>query len=290
MRNELAVMEITSDMIKRLREKTGAGMMDCKRALESTGGDMDGAIEYLRKKGAAIGQKRSDRAAKEGVIVTRVSSDAKRGVVVEVNCETDFVGRSGDFIGFAQSVAEAIELHKPQTADAIPGLAGASGKRIADLMNDVLAKVAEKVEIRRFQIFESNNGIISSYTHLGNRIGVLVELEGIPTGSPVARDIAMQIAAMNPAVITRDQVDKKWTDREMDIYRTQAKNEGKPAQIQEKIAQGRLEKFYQEVVLMEQTFIKDPGKTIKDVLREANPAQPVVVRRFRRFHLGEETT
>ena len=117
---------------------------------------------------------------------------------------------------------------------------------------------------------------------------MLVELDGISAGSPVARDVAMQIAAMNPAVITRDQVDKKWIERELDIYRTQAKNEDKPAQIQEKIAQGRLEKFYQEVVLTEQTFIKDPGKTIKDVLREANPAQPVVVRRFQRFHLGEE--
>ncbi|MBM2839747.1 MAG: Elongation factor Ts [Bacteroidetes bacterium] len=283
-------MEITSDMIKKLREKTGAGMMDCKRALESTGGDMDTAIEYLRKKGAAIGQKRSDRAAKEGVIVTRVGNNAKTGVVVEVNCETDFVGRSEDFIGFAQAVAEAIELHKPQTVDAIPGLASASGKKVADLMNDVLAKVAEKVDIRRFQVFESNNGIVSSYTHLGNRIGVLVELEGVPAGSSVARDVAMQIAAMNPAVITRDQVDKKWIDREMDIYRTQAKNEGKPPQIQEKIAQGRLEKFYQEVVLTEQTFIKDPGKTVKDILREANPAQTVAVRRFQRFHLGEETT
>jgi elongation factor Ts len=283
-------MEISSEMIKKLREKTGAGMMDCKRALESTGGDMDAAIEHLRKKGAAIGQKRSDRAAKEGVIVTRVGNNGKTGVVVEVNCETDFVGRSEDFIGFARAVAEAIELHKPLSLDAIPGLANASGKKIADLMNDVLAKVAEKVDIRRFQIFEANNGIVSSYTHLGNRIGVLVELDGIAAGSPVARDIAMQIAAMNPAVITSDQVDKKWIEREMDIYRTQAKNEGKPTHIQEKIAQGRLEKFYQEVVLIEQTFIKDPGKTIKDILRESNPVQPVVVRRFQRFHLGEEAT
>jgi elongation factor Ts len=283
-------MEITPEMIKRLREKTGAGMMDCKRALESTNGDMDAAIEYLRKKGAAIGQKRSDRAAKEGVIVTRVSNDAKIGVVVEVNCETDFVGRSPDFISFAQSVAEAIELHKPASVDAIHGLGASNGRKISDLMNDVLAKVGEKVEIRRFKVFESPGGVISSYTHLGNRIGVLVELEGAAAGMPVSRDIAMQVAAMNPAVVTRDQVEKKSIDRELDIYRTQAKNEGKPPQIQEKIAQGRLEKFYQEVVLMEQTFIKDPGKTVKDVLKEASPSRPVVVKRFQRFHLGEETT
>ncbi len=282
-------MEITSEMIKKLREKTGAGMMDCKRALESTGGDMDAAIEYLRKKGAAIGQKRSDRAAKEGVIVTRVGDNGKTGVVVEVNCETDFVGRSDDFIGFAQAVAEAIELRKPQSLDAIPGLTNAAGKKIADLMNDVLSKVAEKVDIRRFQIFEAVNGVVSSYTHLGNRIGVLVEIEGVAANSPVARDVAMQVAAMNPSVISREQVDKAWIERELDIYRTQARNESKPEQIVEKIAQGKLEKFYQEVVLMEQTFIKDPGKTIKDILRDANPAQPVVLRRFQRFHLGEET-
>lgn len=282
-------MNITSEMIKKLRDKTGAGMMDCKRALESTGGDVDAAIEYLRKKGAAIGQKRSDRATKEGVIVTRVSSNGKTGVVVEVNCETDFVGRSEDFIRFGQAVAEAIEIHKPHALDAITSLNTTTGKSVADLMNDVLAKVGEKIDIRRFDVFEANSGIVSAYTHLGNRIGVLVELEGIAAGTPVARDIAMQIAAMNPAVVTRDQVDKAWEERELDIYRTQAKNEGKPVPIQEKIARGRLEKSFQEVVLTEQTYIKDPGKTVRDVLREANPAQPVVVKRFQRFHLGEET-
>jgi elongation factor Ts len=276
-------------MIKKLRDKTGAGMMDCKRALESTGGNMDAAIEFLRKKGAAIGQKRSDRATKEGVIVARVSSNAKVGVVVEVNCETDFVGRSEDFIRFGHAVAEAIEIHKPQSLDAVFGLTSAAGKKVSDLMNDVLAKVGEKIDIRRFQILEAPNGVVSAYTHLGNRIGVLVELENVGAGTPVARDVAMQIAAMNPAVVTRDQVDKAWIERELDIYRTQAKNEGKPAQIQDKIAQGRLEKFYQEVVLVEQTYIKDPGKTIRDVLRESNPAQPGVVKRFTRFHLGEET-
>lgn len=282
-------MDITSGMIKKLREKTGAGMMDCKRALEATAGDMDKAIEHLRKKGAAVAQKRSDRTAKEGVIVTRVGNSGKTGVIVEVNCETDFVGRSDDFIRFAQAVAEVIELHKPQSLEAIPALADGLGKTVANLMNDVLAKVGEKVDIRRFKVFESNNGIVCSYTHLGNRIGVLVEIEGVAANSPVARDVAMQIAAMNPAVVMRDQVDKTWVERELDIYRTQAKNEGKPAQILEKIAQGKLEKFYQEVVLTEQTFIKDPGKTVRDVLRETNPSSPAVVKRFQRFHLGEET-
>lgn len=281
-------MDITSEMIKKLRERTGAGMMDCKRALESTSGNMDAAIEYLRKKGAAIGQKRSDRSAKEGVIVTRVGNDTKTGVVVEVNCETDFVGRSDDFMGFGQAIADAILLHKPKALETVPTLTTAAGRKVGDLTNDILAKVGEKIEIRRFALFESRTGSISAYTHLGNRIGVLVELEGIPGGHPSARDVAMQIAAMNPSVVTRDQVDKAWIERELDIYRTQARNEGKPAQIQEKIALGRLEKFYQEVVLTEQTFIKDPGKTIKDVLREVNHDHPATVSRFQRFHLGEE--
>lgn len=287
-------MEITSDMIKRLREKTGAGMMDCKRALEASGGDLDGAIEYLRKKGAATGRKRADRSAKEGVIVTRVDGTGHTGVMVEVNCETDFVGRSEAFVNFGNAVAEAIERGKPQALDQIGNLPSTSGKSVSSLMNDLLAKVGEKIDIRRFSLFNSPDGRISSYTHLGNKIGVLVELGGLgddAEGLRVGRDVAMQVAAMNPMVITRDQVDKTIVDREMEIYRTQAKNEGKPAQIVEKIATGRLEKFFQEVCLLEQTFIKDSGKTIKDFLQETGTkaGKAVAVVRFQRYHLGEET-
>ena len=287
------IMEITGDMIKRLRERTGAGMMDCKRALEASGGDIEGAIEHLRKKGAATGQKRAGRSAKEGVIVTRVDGTGRTGVMVEVNCETDFVGRSEDFVNFGNVVAEAIERGKPQKLDQIGNLSSTSGKSISSLMNDLLAKVGEKIDIRRFDIFNSSDGRISSYTHLGNKIGVLVELAGAgddAEGSRVGRDIAMQVAAMNPMVISRDQVDKAIVDREMEIYRTQAQNEGKPPQIVDKIAMGRLEKFFQEVCLLEQTFIKDSGKTIKDFLQEAGTkaGKAVAARRFQRFHLGEE--
>jgi len=286
-------MGITIDMIKRLREKTGAGMMDCKRALEATTGDMDAAIEHLRKKGAAVGQKRADRSAKEGVIVTRVGNKGKIGVILEVNCETDFVGRSEDFIGFAGAVAEAVERQRPAAVDAILDLTIPQGKKVSELLNDLLAKVGEKVEIPRFDLFESTDGQISAYTHLGNKIGVLVELSGSGgDGAGVGRDVAMQIAAMNPLVISRDQIAKPHIDRELDIYRTQAKNEGKPAQIQEKIAEGRLEKFFQEVCLLEQTFIKDSGKSIKEYLDDAGAktGQHMTVRRFQRFHLGEEST
>jgi elongation factor Ts len=286
-------MAITSEMIKKLRDQTGAGMMDCKRALESTGGDMNAAIEFLRKKGAAVAAKRADRSAKEGAIVTRVSSDGKTGVVVEVNCETDFVARSEDFTGFASTVAQTIETAKPGSADQVAGLATQSGKKVSDLQNDLLAKVGEKIEVKRFMIFQAEGGSVGSYTHLGSKIGVLVEftgLEGADAAGGAGRDIAMQIAAMNPMVVSRDQVDKTVIDREMEIYRTQAQNEGKPAQIVEKIATGRLEKFYQEVCLVEQIFIKDSGKTIKEYLQEISTkaGKPVAVKRFVRFHLGEE--
>lgn len=285
-------MEISSEIIKKLRDQTGAGMMDCKRALEATAGNMEKAVEFLRKKGAATAQKRADRSAKEGVIVTRVSTDAKIGVILEVNSETDFVGRSDDFVGFAHSIAEVIQKQKPSHVEHLSTLT-VGGKKIAELLNDLLAKVGEKIDIRRFKVLESTDGVVSSYTHLGSKIGVLVEISGLKAadaGSGVGRDIAMQIAAMNPGFITRDQVDKTLVERELDIYRTQAKNEGKPDKIIDKIATGKLEKFYQEVCLMEQTFIKDGAKTIKDYLQEAAAAagKPVVVRQFTRFHLGEE--
>jgi elongation factor Ts len=281
-------MDITSELIKQLRDKTGAGMMDCKRALESTGGNMDAAVEYLRKKGAAVAAKRADRAAKEGVIVTRVSPDARRGVMVEINCETDFVGRSDDFTGFAAAVAAVIDTTKPSGLDALLATPAAGGKTVAQQMNDLLAKVGEKVEIRRFEVFESADGAVASYTHLGNKIGVLVELGGAaaPQLLGAGRDVAMQIAAMNPMVIGREQVPADVVSRELDIYKTQAANEGKPAPIVERIAQGRLEKFYQEVALSEQTFIKDSGKNVRQYLEGAAPGAGI--RRFRRFLLGEE--
>ena len=282
-------MEITSEVIKKLRDKTGAGMMDCKRALEATKGDMDAAIEYLRKKGAAVAQKRADRSAKEGMIVTKVSPDGKMGVIVEVNCETDFVGKSDDFVAFANAVADAVAAHKPKTIEDLNNLT-AGGKKISDLMNDLLAKVGEKIEVRRFSVMEAKDGAVFSYTHLGNKIGVLVECAKIPydaSGTVVGRDVAMQIAAMNPMTVAREEVAKEIVDREIEIYKTQAANEKKPPQIQEKIALGRLEKFYQEMCLVEQIFIKDGAKTVKDYLAEAGKGG--TVSRFHRFHLGEET-
>jgi elongation factor Ts len=282
-------MAITNEMIKKLREMTGAGMMDCKRALQEAAGSMDAAVEVLRKKGAAVAQKRGDRAAKEGMIVTRVSRDGKTGVIVEVNCETDFVGRSDDFTAFAGAVAETIASRRPKTIEELKSLVTPTGKTVTDLTNDLLAKVGEKIDVRRFSVLESTDGTVFSYTHLGNKIGVLVEcinLGNDTAGTVVGRDVAMQIAAMNPMTVGREGIPKDTVERELDIYRTQAKNEGKPAPIVEKIANGRLEKFYQEVCLLEQTFVKDGGKTIRDYLAETGKGTSV--RQFRRYHLGEE--
>jgi elongation factor Ts len=283
-------MEITSAMIMTLRHKTGAGMMDCKRALESSAGDMEAAIEYLRKKGAAVAAKRADRAAKEGMIVTRVTPDGNTGVIVEVNAETDFVGRSEDFVGFANAVAEGLENNRPESLEQALGMTLGTGKTVTQALDDLLAKVGEKIEVRRFQIVTSKAGVVSAYTHLGSKIGVLVDVDGIAPDAAktgIGRDVAMQIAAMNPMVVNRTGIGKEMVERELDIYRTQARNEGKPAQIVDRIAQGKLEKFYQEVALLEQTFIKDPGKTVKEVLAESG--KDAAVAGFVRFHLGEET-
>jgi elongation factor Ts len=282
-------MAITHEMIKKLRDVTGAGMMDCKHALEETGGSLDAAVESLRKKGAAVGQKRGDRAAKEGMIVTSVSGDGRTGVILEINCETDFVGRSDDFAAFARAVAGLIAARKPKTLEELKSLKGPDGKTVTDLTNDLLAKVGEKIDVRRFNILDSPDGAVFSYTHLGNKIGVLVECANLgndPAGTIVGRDVAMQIAAMNPVTVGREGIAKETVERELDIYRTQAKNEGKPAPIVEKIANGRLEKFYQEVCLLEQTFVKDGGKTIRDYLAETGKG--TTVKQFRRYHLGEE--
>jgi elongation factor Ts len=219
-----------------------------------------------------------------------VSPDGKRGVVVEVNCETDFVGRSEDFVAFAGAVAGAVLASRPPSLEELMGLR-VEGKSVAELQNDVLAKVGEKIEIRRFQVVEAGDGAVSAYTHLGNKIGVLVELAGPSgVGQGIGRDVAMQVAAMSPLVISRDQVDRGTVERELEVYKAQAKNEGKPDHIVEKIATGRLEKFYQEVCLLEQTYIKDGGKTVKDVLQEEGQkaGASIAVRRYFRYHLGEE--
>ncbi|HTR81427.1 MAG TPA: translation elongation factor Ts [Bacteroidota bacterium] len=286
-------MAISSETVKNLREKTGAGMMDCKRALEATDGDMEKAIEYLRKKGAATAEKRADRVANQGIVVTKVSDGGELGVIVEINSETDFVARSSDFIQFANNVTEVVEQKKPKSIEELLALPYAGGLTVSDALSELIGKIGEKIAIKRFDVLVADKGVIEAYTHMGSKIGVLVEL-GTATMShdakTVARDIAMQAAAMNPSVVAREHVQKDVIERELDIYRQQAKNEGKPAPIVDRVATGRLEKYFQEVVLLEQSFIKDASKTIKDVLHEMSSKMndTLVIRRFKRYQLGED--
>lgn len=277
-------MAVTSELVKQLRDKTGAGMMDCKKALDETNGNMELAIEVLRKKGAATAAKRADKTANEGIIVSKISDDGKHAVLVEINCETDFVARGEDFAGFAQSIAQIVFDKSPNSVEELHALPHPDGKTVADALSALTGKVGEKTEIRRIYSAKADGGFLEQYIHMGSKIGVLVELGGDRSAETrtLARDIAMQVAAMTPLVVSRDKVDQTLVAKELEIYKTQAKNEGKPDQIAEKISTGRLEKYYQEVVLLEQSFIKDAGKAVKDLL----PAS-ITVKQFKRFQLGE---
>ena len=279
-------MAVTSELVKKLRDKTGAGMMDCKKALDESNGDLEKAIEILRKKGAATAAKRADKTANEGIIVSKVSDDAKYGILVEINCETDFVARGEDFVNFANSIAQIVFDKSPKSVEELLTLSHPSGKTVADALSELVGKVGEKTEIRRIYTVKTDGAFLESYIHMGSKLGVLVEFgaEFTPANKTIARDIAMQVAAMNPIVVSRDKVSKELLDKEVEIYRQQAKNEGKPEQIAEKIATGRLEKYFQEVVLLEQSFIKDAGKAVKDLL-----SPNVTVKQFKRFQLGEST-
>lgn len=276
-------MAVTSELVKQLRDKTGAGMMDCKKALDETDGDMEKAVEILRKKGAATATKRADKAANEGIVVAKIAPDGSKAILVEINCETDFVARGEDFVNFSRSVADVVYDAAPADVAALLALPHPNGKTVADALSDLMAKIGERTEIRRFLTATASGSFLESYTHMGSKIAVLVELTApfSPDAKTVARDIAMQVAAMSPLVVSRDQVAKDLVAKELEIYRQQAKNEGKPDQIADKIANGRLEKYYQEVVLLEQSFIKDAGKTVKDLL-----APGVSVKQFVRYQLG----
>ncbi|MCS7082611.1 MAG: translation elongation factor Ts [Bacteroidetes bacterium] len=275
---------ITAADVKRLRDLTGAGMMDCKQALEEAGGDIQKAIEILRKKGQKVAAKRAERVASEGVVVARVSPDGKRGVLVEVNCETDFVARSEDFVCFADRVAELALAHAPADLEALQALSYGEGRTVAEALHELVGKIGEKIEIARFTVLQAQ-GVLVAYVHPGNKLAVLVDIEA--SGEllqSLGRDMAMQVAAMNPVALDRESVPAEIRERELEIAREQARAEGKPEAIVERIAQGKLEKFYKEHVLLEQPFIKDGEKTVSEVLRAHTGAR---LFRFVRYMLGE---
>ena len=283
-------MEITAAKVNELRQKTGAGMMDCKKALVEANGDFEKAIELLRKKGAAVASKRAEKSANEGMVLTKISEDLKSGVMVEVNCETDFVARSEDFISFANFVLESAVSKKTKNVDEFLK----SNSTVSVNMSEIMGKVGEKIQVSRVTYEDTNNGLVVDYIHPGAKLGVLVMFDTLENNRDdfmnIAKDIAMQVAAMKPLCIHREELSKDIIDKEIDIYKELARKEGKPENILEKIALGKLTKFYQENCLAEQAYIKDNTKTVNDLLKEFNAKHKTSVKlsRFKRFHLSDE--
>ena len=268
--------QITAALVKELREITGAGMMDCKKALVECEGDKDKAIDYLREKGIAKAAKKAGRIASEGVVAA--ASDGKTACIVEINSDTDFVAKNENFLALVKKIAEHIVACKPADMDAL-NASQMDGKTVAEVMTEAVASIGEKLSLRRFEVYTTEDGQLATYIHMGGKIGVIVELSG--GDKTLGKDVAMQIAAAKPQCIGREDVDQEALAHEREVLRKQALEEGKPEKIVEKMVDGRINKYYKEVCLVEQEFVKDSDKTIKDILAG------VEVRRFARFEMGE---
>ena len=272
--------QITAAIVKELRERTGAGMMDCKKALVATEGDMEKAIDFLREKGLSQAAKKAGRVAAEGAVVAHVTEDGKVGAIVEVNCETDFVGQNENFQALAKSIAALIVETNPADVETLLA-SELDGKAVKDVVTEAIAKIGENISVRRFVRFESAEGKVYSYIHAGGKIGVLVDMKG--GDLELGKDIAMQVAAANPQYLDRTEVPASELEHEKDILTEQARNEGKPEKIIEKMVLGRINKYYKDVCLVDQEFIKDGDLTISKLLKSKNAE----VARFARFKLGE---
>ncbi|MCI7477480.1 MAG: translation elongation factor Ts [Selenomonadales bacterium] len=270
--------QITAALVKELREITGAGMMDCKKALVETEGDKDKAIDWLREKGIAKAAKKAGRIASEGVVAAAFCEKCNTACIVEINSETDFVAKNDNFKALVKKIAEHIVATKPADIDAL-NASELDGKTVAEVMTEAVASIGEKLSLRRFECYTSEAGKLATYIHMGGKIGVLVELDG--GDEAMGKDIAMQIAAAKPTAIDRSGVDASALEHEKEVLRKQALEEGKPEKIVERMVEGRINKFYKEVCLVEQEFVKDSDKTIADVLGG------VKVLRFARFEMGE---
>lgn len=273
-------MEITASLVKELRERTGAGMMDCKKALQETGGDIETAIENMRKSGIAKAAKKAGRVAAEGVIIIR-QADNNQSVMLEINCETDFVAKDNNFSQFAISVAETVLAEKPLSVEDLLKLPlhGTSGQSLEDARSELIAKIGENISIRRFIII-NHKGLVGTYLH-GVRIGVVVELSG--GDNNLAKDIAMHIAASKPVCISDDQVPQTLLEQEKVVFKAQAEESGKPADIIEKIVTGKINKFLKEITLLGQPFVKDPDISVEKLLKLHNAS----VVSFARYEVGE---
>ena len=271
-------MTISANMVKELRERTGAGMMECKKALGEANGDMDLAIENMRKSGLAKADKKAGRVAAEGRVAIEQSADAV--AMIEANCETDFVANGDEFGGFASAVAKAVLGAAPASLDALNSVKLASGEDVDTTRRNLVAKIGENITVRRIERYQSKGSVLGAYAH-GTRIGVLVELKG---GTPaLAKDIAMHVAASRPLCVKPEEVAKEVLDKEREIIRAQSADSGKPEAIIEKMVEGRLKKFLAEVTLLGQPFVKDPDQSVEKLLKSAGAE----VLRFTRFEVGE---
>lgn len=283
---------ITAAMVKELREMTDAGMMECKKALVEADGDMDKAVDVLRTRGLAAAAKKVGRATNEGTVMAIVSDDATKGAVVELNCETDFVGMNEKFKGYAEKIARAAMAANVEDVEALKAV-DAEGETVEDVLTDAIHTLGENMNLARAAVVEA--GGVASYIHGGGKIGVLVtfDVEGIDPASDefqhCGRDVAMQVAAASPVSATRESVPAEVVAHEMEIYKAQAAESGKPENIQEKIASGRLEKFYKESCLTEQAFVKNPDQSVTDYVNEVAKklGGTIKVTGFKRFMLGE---
>lgn len=275
-------MSISAADVNRLRQMTGAGMMDCKKALEETKGDFDAAVDFLRKKGAKISANRADRDAKEGAIIAKTSADRKTGVIVQLSCETDFVAKNEDFVAFTHKLADIALANKPATIDAFKALP-MDGLTVGDKITEQVGKIGEKIDVVKYELIEATN--VVAYIHAGNRLGVLVTLNNEPNDANLAagKDAAMQIAALNPVAVDKDDVDADVVNRELEIAKDQVRAEGKPENMIEKIAQGKLAKFFKESTLMNQEFVKDSSKTVAQMLDGVEKG--LAVKSFKRISL-----
>jgi elongation factor Ts len=278
----MSTITISAQDINKLRQATGAGMMDCRKALTEANGDFEGAIDWLRKQGQKVAAKRSDREAKEGVIIAQTTADNKTGIVICVSCETDFVSKNADFVAFTQSIADAAIANNVKSAEELNEVS-VNGQKVADLINDKLAAIGEKIGINKFERLDAP--FVTSYIHGSYRMGVLVALD--KTAPDAGKDIAMQIAAMNPVAVDAGSVPAEVVAREKDIIlelmKQDPKMAGKPDEMLAKIVDGKMNAFFKEQTLTAQAFVKDGGKTVADYLKESGD---VKVLEFKRVALG----
>ncbi|TAE41953.1 MAG: elongation factor Ts [Sphingobacteriales bacterium] len=278
----MSTLQITAADVNKLRQQTGAGMMDCKKALTESNGDFEAAVDYLRKKGAKVAASRQDRDSNEGVVIAKTTADGKRGIVVEVNCETDFVAKNADFVAFANAVADVAVAVNPTTLDDLLAQS-INGAKIADLIIDQTGKIGEKIGVSKFEVIEADK--VVAYIHGNYRLGVLVGFNQSGAGLDEAgKDVAMQIAAMSPVGVDKADVDSRVIERELEIAKEQIRAEGKPEEMVEKIAAGKLNKFYKEQTLLNQEFVKDSSKDIRKFLDEVSKGLTVTA--FKRVVLG----